>query len=74
MSQSRGMSLVEAVTNVVAGYVLAVFGQLAFFPVVGLDVTVRQSLLIGVLFTSLSLVRSFVLRRLFNGCVCRRIA
>lgn len=60
------MSLVEATTNVVAGYGLAVGGQLLIFPIVGLETTFRQSLQVGLLFTCLSLGRSYALRRLFE--------
>ena len=66
MSQPRALSLVEAVTNVVVGYGLAVAAQLVVFPVMGLSVTARQTLTIGLLFTGLSIARSYALRRLFE--------
>lgn len=64
--QSRLMSLVESLTNIAVGYVLAVLTQLAVFPVFGLDASLGENLLIGGIFTVTSLIRSFVLRRLFN--------
>jgi hypothetical protein len=64
--QSRWMSFVEAVTNVVVGYLLAVATQLAVFPLFGLAVTVGDNLLIGGVFTAVSLFRAFVLRRVFE--------
>lgn len=36
MSQSRGMSLIEAITNVAVGYALAVVTQVLVFPWFGL--------------------------------------
>ncbi|AXI43428.1 hypothetical protein [Sulfitobacter sp. SK011] len=66
MRQSRIMSGVEAATNVVLGYVLAILGQLLVFPAVGLNASLRQSLQIGLAFTALSQGRSYLLRRLFN--------
>jgi hypothetical protein len=66
MTQSRLMSLLEAVVNVVAGFGLAVTLQLLLFPVYGLHPTIWQSLKIGVWFTLLSLLRSYALRRLFE--------
>ena len=66
MSQSRAMSLVEAVTNVVAGYGMAVGMQLAVFPLFGLHPTLGQSLKIGAWFTLISLLRGYFLRRLFD--------
>ena len=66
MSQSRMMSLVEAGTNVVVGYVLAVATQLVVFPWFGLVVSIGNTLAIGAIFVITSLLRSYVLRRLFE--------
>ena len=65
--QSRWMSLVESVTNIVVGYCLAVLTQVLVFPLFGLSVSLSENLGIGAVFTVVSLVRSFVLRRIFNG-------
>jgi hypothetical protein len=54
------MSLVEAITNVVVGYGVAVLVQLVLFPVFGFTVTIRQNLVIGLVFTAVSIVRSFI--------------
>jgi hypothetical protein len=67
--QSRTMSVVEAVANVVVGYGVAVAAQLIVFPWFGLNASVRQSLGLGLVFTFVSLIRSYVLRRLFNRYV-----
>ena len=64
--QSRWMSVVEAVTNIVVGYGLAVLTQIIVFPMFGLSMTLEQNLKIGIIFTSLSIARSFVLRRAFE--------
>jgi hypothetical protein len=61
------MSLVEAVANVVVGYGIAVAMQLVLFPTFGLAVSLRQSLAIGVVFTLVSVVRSYLLRRIFEA-------
>ena len=61
------MSGVEAVTNVAVGYGVAVGTQLVVFPWFGLDVPMTDTLLIGAVFTVVSIVRSYALRRLFNG-------
>ena len=65
MSQSRRMSLVEAVTNVVVGYVLAVITQIVVFPWFGLALSLGDNLAIGTVFVGVSLLRSYALRRLF---------
>lgn len=64
--QSRLMSFVEAVANIVVGYGLAVLTQIIVFPLFGLHATLSENLLIGGLFTLTSLTRSFILRRAFE--------
>lgn len=68
MSQSRAMSLIEAVTNVVVGYVLAVTTQIMVFPWFGLHPSLGQNLALGGVFVGISLLRSYALRRLFDRC------
>jgi hypothetical protein len=66
MKQSRLMSLVEAIANVVVGYGIAVATQLVVFPWFGLPTRVGDALAIGGIFTAVSIARSFALRRLFE--------
>jgi hypothetical protein len=58
--------MIEAVTNVVVGYALAVITQIVAFPWFGLQVSVGDNLAIGAVFVGISLVRSYALRRLFE--------
>ena len=67
MKQSRLMSMVEAITNVVVGYGVAVVTQILIFPIFGLQTTLGQNLAMGGIFTIVSLIRSFLLRRLFEA-------
>jgi hypothetical protein len=61
------MSLVEAITNVIVGYGVAVVTQILIFPIFGLHTTLAQNLQMGLLFTGVSIIRSFLLRRLFEA-------
>ena len=63
--QSRRQSLIEAITNVVLGYALAVITQIVVFPWFGLQVSLGDNLAIGAMFVMISLARSYALRRLF---------
>ena len=67
MKQSRWMSFAEAVVNVVVGYGVAVVTQMLVFPLFGMRASVSDNLLIGVIFTVVSLARSFTLRRVFES-------
>ena len=64
--QSRVMSLVESITNVLVGYGVAVVTQILIFPVFGLHTTLAQNLKMGAIFTIVSIGRSFALRRVFE--------
>ena len=66
------MSLVEAVTNVAVGYGIAVATQILIFPIFGLHTTLAQNLTIGLIFTVVSIMRSFALRRFFETIRVRR--
>jgi len=67
MKQTRLMSLVESVANVIVGYGVAVVTQILIFPVFGLHTTLAQNLLMGLAFSVVSVARSFALRRLFEA-------
>ena len=66
MKQSKIMSLVESTTNILVGYGLAVGTQFIVFPWFGMRVGVMENLGIGLIFTVVSLVRSYSLRRVFE--------
>lgn len=66
MTQSRFMSLIEAMTNVVVGYALAVATQFVVFPWFDMHPSLVENLTIGAAFVGISLLRSYVLRRLFD--------
>ena len=61
------MSLVEAIANVVVGFAVALLTQIAVFPVFGLQVSLSENLAIGLLSTTVSIARSYTLRRLFEA-------
>ena len=74
MKQSRWMSLVEAVANVLVGYGVAVATQWLVFPLFGLYATLQENLLIGLIFTVVSLIRSYLLRRVFEALRVRQLS
>ena len=64
--QSRVTSALEAITNVVVGYGIAVMTQVLVFPHFGLTASLGDNLPLGIVFTAVSLIRSYALRRVFN--------
>ncbi|MFN3576183.1 MAG: hypothetical protein ACK4TJ_04285 [Tabrizicola sp.] len=73
MKQSRLMSLVEAVANVIVGYVLAIATQIVVFPWFGIETGLTEHLTIGLVFVGVSLVRGYLLRRLFEAIRTRSL-
>lgn len=60
------MSLVEATTNVVVGYGLAIATQIAVFPWFGIETGLAEHMSIGLAFAGVSLARGYLLRRVFE--------
>ncbi len=64
--QSRKMSFAESCANVAIGYGIALLSQMLIFPLFDIHISTASHAQIGVLFTLVSLARSYVLRRVFN--------
>jgi hypothetical protein len=66
MSQTRLGSWLEAWANIVIGFGINWAANLLIFPLFGFDITPSQAFHVGLIFTAISLVRSYILRRTFN--------
>jgi hypothetical protein len=66
LTQSRTMSFIEAITNVVAGYFIALLMQTLLFAVLGVYLSITENASIAAVFTIVSIVRSYCIRRLFE--------
>ncbi len=67
--QSNKGSMIETILNVGSGYFIAFGLNLYFLPyfVDGIsDYDIGIALMIGVVYTSISMIRSFTFRRIFN--------
>ena len=64
--QTRLQSFIESLANIAIGYGVALGAQLLIFPLFGINIPMASNVAIGILFTLVSLVRSYFLRRLFN--------
>lgn len=67
MSQSKMMSLVEAIANTFVGLALAFAVNAALMHWTGVTATAMQNFLIVAGHTVVSVLRSYLLRRLFNA-------
>lgn len=64
--QTRTQSLIESACNIAIGYCVAVAAQMVIFPLFDIHVAPSENFQIGAFFTVISLVRSYLVRRLFN--------
>ncbi|WP_074701452.1 DUF7220 family protein [Nitrosomonas ureae] len=64
--QTRAQSLTESFANVTIGYFVALVAQMIVFPLYEIEVSVSQNIQIGLIFTAVSIARSYLLRRFFN--------
>lgn len=67
MSQTKFWSAVESLANTTIGYATAIMTQLIVFPMFGIHIKLHENLVIGAIFTVISLFRGYVIRRFFNG-------
>ena len=67
MSQSKVMSLVESLTNVAVGIMVSFASQLVIFKAYGIHIALADNVMITLWFTVVSVIRSYALRRVFNG-------
>lgn len=67
MTQTRLGSLIEACINVAIGFAINFVANLVILPLIGFHISVSQNLFIGVLYTVISVARSYCVRRWFNN-------
>lgn len=64
--QSKIHSITEVICGTLIGYLVAVFTQKMIFPIYGIQVSSIQNYEIAAVFTAVSLVRGYAVRRVFN--------
>jgi hypothetical protein len=65
--QTRSMSAVEAATNTLAGFLVSLALTFTVLPSFGYKVTAQDAWGITAIYTAASVIRSYLVRRLFNG-------
>lgn len=66
MPQSKKHSIIESIANTVIGLAVSFIAQLVIYPLMGIPVTIKQNLLITLIFFLLSFIRGYIIRRFFN--------
>lgn len=65
--QSKKQSLLESLTSTTIGIIIGIVLNLTILPIFGYPVSVVDSLWISVIFTVVSIIRSYIIRRWFNS-------
>lgn len=66
MSQSKEQSLKETVISTFIGLAVSLITQILVFPLYGMEVSFNQNIQITIIFTLVSIVRGYFVRRYFN--------
>ena len=67
MMQSKRDSLIETLTNVGIGWFISFIANMLVLPLFGYNINLTDGVLISIIFTVISIVRGYVVRRWFNS-------
>ena len=65
--QSKSESMIETLTSVFVGWLIGVILNLTILPLFDYNITVVDSLWVSLIFTAVSVVRGYIIRRWFNS-------
>ena len=65
--QSKKQSFIESLTSVGIGWLISVILNLTILPLFDYNITVVDSLWVSLIFTVVSVIRGYLIRRYFNG-------
>lgn len=66
MTQSKKKSIVETIVQTFSGLIISFVIQLVIYPLLEIKVTLDQNMLITLVFVTASIIRGYVVRRMFN--------
>ena len=64
--QTKKQAFLESLTNVTLGYLISLLSLFIIFPVLGIESSTGENLIITLYFTLISFARGYILRRYFN--------
>jgi len=66
MKQSKKLSLIESISQTFIGLGTSILIQVILYPIMGIPVTFKQNLIITFVFFTVSIIRGYLVRRIFN--------
>ena len=58
--------MIESLTNTFSGLVISFVCQMIIYPIMNIPITFFQNIVITIIFTIISIIRSYAIRRIFN--------
>lgn len=71
--QTKKGSLLEVALNILSGYLIAWIIGIWIYPLFGFAVTNKQNTILTLIFTLVSIIRSYFWRRLFNFYLTKKV-
>lgn len=71
MNQTRLGSLIEVCINIAIGFAINWVANMFVMPLYGFEITGGQAFTMGLIFTVISVARSYIIRRWFNTMLRR---
>ena len=66
MAQSKKQSAFESIVNIVIGLIVSFLIQIVIYPLLEIPVTIKQNIIITIVFFLASFIRGYAVRRYFN--------
>lgn len=66
MAQNKKQSFTETIISTFIGLSVSLITQIIIFPLYGLEVSFNQNIQITIIFTIVSILRGYLIRRYFN--------
>jgi len=66
MTQSKQKSFIESTIQTIIGLGTSILIQVVLYPLMGIPVTFSQNIIITMVFFSVSIIRGYFIRRLFD--------
>ncbi len=67
IGQPKKHSAFEAIINIFIGYWIGFLAQIIVFPFYDIKISFMQNITMSIIFTIISLIRSYAIRRIFNN-------
>jgi len=67
MKQTKKNSIIESIIQTLIGLITSILIQLILYPLLNIPVSFNQNLIITIVFFIVSILRGYIVRRIFNN-------